>query len=72
VIYIPSFIKINSGIQNFIGEDSQTHRQHGDIISLILFFQNKVSRLKRRVGNYIKDWNWVVYIEPCMVENIHI
>jgi hypothetical protein len=29
--YIPSFLKIGSGIQNLIGRgDSQTHRQHGD------------------------------------------
>jgi hypothetical protein len=27
--------------------DSQTHRQHGDNISVLLFFQNKESRLKR-------------------------
>jgi hypothetical protein len=34
-IYIPSFIKIGSGIQKFIGGDTQTHRQHGDRISLL-------------------------------------
>jgi predicted alpha/beta hydrolase len=28
-------------------EDTQTHRQHGDRISLLLFFQNKASRLGR-------------------------
>jgi hypothetical protein len=36
MIYIPSFIKIASGIQKFMGEgDSQTYRQHGDFISLV-------------------------------------
>jgi hypothetical protein len=30
MIYIPSFIKIGSGIQKLTGRDSQTHRQHGD------------------------------------------
>jgi hypothetical protein len=37
---IPIFIKINSAIQKLIGEytDTQTHRQHGDRISLLLFF----------------------------------
>jgi hypothetical protein len=30
MIYIPSFIKISSGIQRFIRGDTQTHRQHGD------------------------------------------
>jgi hypothetical protein len=33
-IYIPSFIKIGSDIQKLIGVDSQTDRQHGDLISL--------------------------------------
>jgi hypothetical protein len=36
MIYIPSFIKTGLGI----------HRQHGDLISLLSFFQNKESRLK--------------------------
>jgi hypothetical protein len=35
-----------SGIQKFIVENSQTHRQHGDLISLLLFSQNKESRLE--------------------------
>jgi hypothetical protein len=47
IIYIPSFIKIGSGIQKL--RDMQTHRQYGDPISLLLFiyfFQNRESRLK--------------------------
>jgi hypothetical protein len=38
MIYIPSFIKIGSDIQNGGGGDSQaqTYRQHGDRISLLL------------------------------------
>jgi hypothetical protein len=43
---IPSSINIASGIRKLIGGNTQTHRQHGDIISLLLFFQNKESRLK--------------------------
>jgi hypothetical protein len=35
MIYIPSFIKIGSGIQKLIGG---IHRQHGDLISLLSFF----------------------------------
>jgi hypothetical protein len=46
VIYIPSFIKTGSGIQTLIGGDTQTHRQHGDRISLLLVFQNKESGIK--------------------------
>jgi hypothetical protein len=41
MIYIPSFIRISSSIQKLIGE---VHRQHGDLIRLLLFFQNKESR----------------------------
>jgi hypothetical protein len=46
VIYIPSSIKFGSGIQKLIEGDIQTHRQHDNLISLLLFFQNKESRLK--------------------------
>jgi hypothetical protein len=46
MMQIPSFIKIGSGIQKLIWRDTQTHRQHGDRISLLLFFQNKESMLK--------------------------
>jgi hypothetical protein len=35
MIYIPHFIKTGSSIQNVMGRDSQTHRQHGDRISLL-------------------------------------
>jgi hypothetical protein len=42
MIYIPSFIKIGSGILKLTGG---IHRQHGDPISLLLFFQNNESRL---------------------------
>jgi hypothetical protein len=45
VIYTPSFIKIGSGIQKLI-RDTQTHRQQGDLISLLLFFPNKENRLQ--------------------------
>jgi hypothetical protein len=42
VIYIPSFIKFGSGIQKLMGGgihvQTQTYRQHGDRISLHLFF----------------------------------
>jgi hypothetical protein len=48
VIYIPSFIMIGSGIQKLIRGDTQrhTHRQKGDLISLLLFFKNKEISLK--------------------------
>jgi hypothetical protein len=61
MIYIPSFIKIGSGIQKSLGgghiyRHTETHRQKGDIISLLLFLQGKESRLKR-VGNFQRMWN---------------
>jgi hypothetical protein len=34
IIYVPSFMKIGSGIQKLIG-GIHRHRQHGDHISLI-------------------------------------
>jgi hypothetical protein len=37
--HIPSLIKIGSGNQKLIEEE--THRQYGDLISLTLYFQNK-------------------------------
>jgi hypothetical protein len=47
MIYIPSFIKIGSGRHSKVDKgDTQTHRQNGDRVSLILFIQNKESRLK--------------------------
>jgi hypothetical protein len=48
LIYAPSFINIRSAIQKLIGRDTHTdtHRQQGELISLLLFFQNKESRLK--------------------------
>jgi hypothetical protein len=46
IIYIPSFRNIDSGIQRLIRGDSQTYRQDGDRISLLLFFGCKESRLK--------------------------
>jgi hypothetical protein len=50
MLHIPSFIKIGSVIQKLMegGEltDTQTHSQYGDLISILLFFRNKESRLK--------------------------
>jgi hypothetical protein len=47
--YIPGLIQSGSGIQMLMRWKgfADTHRQHGDLISLLLFFQNEESRLKR-------------------------
>jgi hypothetical protein len=39
VIYVPSFIKIGSGIQKLIGGETHTDRQQRDLISLLYFFK---------------------------------
>jgi hypothetical protein len=48
--YVRSFVKISSRIQKLIWGDTHTHRQHGDRISVFLFFQNKESRLMNWKG----------------------
>jgi hypothetical protein len=56
VIYKSNFTKISLGIQKLMEwgrfTHIQTQRQHGDLISLHLFFQNKESGFKtgRRDG----------------------
>jgi hypothetical protein len=58
MICIPSLIKIGSDIQKLIG-GIHRHRQHGDLISLLLFFQNKESRLKmdiKQMDCECEDW----------------
>jgi hypothetical protein len=54
--HIASFINTGSGIQKLMWGrgDSQIHRQHGDIISLLLFSQNRESRPK--IGCEVVDW----------------
>jgi hypothetical protein len=52
MIYIPSFIKIDSGIQKLIRGHAQTRKQAGNLISLVsLIFPNMESRLKRDDSN---------------------
>jgi hypothetical protein len=47
IIYIPNYIETRLAIQKLMGEYAYTYtqRQHGYRISLLLFFQNKKSRL---------------------------
>jgi hypothetical protein len=37
MIYIPSFIKTGSGIEKLLRSGAQTHRHHGDRISIFNF-----------------------------------
>jgi hypothetical protein len=58
MLIIASFVKIGSAIQKLMGGWGYTyrHRQQGDIISSILFFQNMESRLK--VGIFVTAFPW--------------
>jgi hypothetical protein len=39
MLYIPSFLRIGSRIQKLLwGIHIQTHRQHGNLIGVLLFF----------------------------------
>jgi hypothetical protein len=47
VIYVPSFIKIGSGVQKLIAGNTQTHTRTATCYHKpTLFFQNKESRLE--------------------------
>jgi hypothetical protein len=59
--YIPSFIKIGSGIQKMIG--GWLHRQHDDDISLLLFLQNKVNMLINCRSQWPRGLNFLHFTE---------
>jgi hypothetical protein len=41
MIYIPNFIMISLAIQKLIRGDTQTHKQHGNRISLLSIFKTR-------------------------------
>jgi hypothetical protein len=50
MIYVPSFIKIGSGIQKLIGgihRHTNTHRQQRDLIRLLYFFSKEGKEAKK-------------------------
>jgi hypothetical protein len=51
VIYVPSFIKIGSGVQMLIGRDTQTHTD-SNVISLVyyIFFKIRVEVVQTTAG----------------------
>jgi hypothetical protein len=82
VIYIPGFIKIGSGIQKLMGggihrhkhTHTHTHGQQRDLISLLYFFQNKESRLKKAtfvLGTFV-DYAYTHIILICILIIISI
>jgi hypothetical protein len=58
MICIPSFMKTGAGIQKLLGWEinMQTHRQQGDLINLLFFFQKKGRRLKMRCEILVCKW----------------
>jgi hypothetical protein len=63
MIYVPGFINIGSAILKLIGGgETQTHRHHGDRISLFLFFQNRDSRLTRKELSFYLLYNTFIFL----------
>jgi hypothetical protein len=77
MIYVPSFIKIGSGVQKLIGgihrhTQRNTHaRTHGQQFHKpTLFFQNKESRLKMYTARLLENNSICrIFIEPDPTEN---
>jgi hypothetical protein len=72
MIYIPSFIKIVLRIQKLMGgEGGHRHadREHGDLISLFLFFQNKGIRLKfHRCKDIVHAFSYMTHLDYFTLE----
>jgi hypothetical protein len=71
MIYVPSFITIGSGIRKLMGEGgghTQPHKQDGDRTSLLLFFENKESKLKKNRNSFFKKKNkgWVLSLQEIL------
>jgi hypothetical protein len=54
MIYIPSSVKIGSGVQTLIGGDTQTHRHTARLSHKHTFFRNMQSRLKSKCEFYLE------------------
>jgi hypothetical protein len=53
MMYIPNFIKIGPGIQKLMGKrDTETHRQHSDLISQLLYAITTLCTLLPRTLNF--------------------
>jgi hypothetical protein len=46
MVHKPISLNISSGTQELLEGNTQKHRQHGDLISLLLLFENMESMLK--------------------------
>jgi hypothetical protein len=70
MLYIPSFVKVGSKVEPG-GGDLQTHRQHGDLISLLLCFQTKGSRIIKR-DNSVGINNIVVIFYSVRITSLQV
>jgi hypothetical protein len=71
--YIPSIIKIGSAIQKLIEGDTETHRQHGNHISLVLFLAHaRVSVYAPIVGRQRLGKNPLFVARQLLDKNFHI
>jgi hypothetical protein len=50
---VPSFMTTDSAIQNSLGEDTQTYKRRGDIISLLFIKIRKVEQKKEHMCLYV-------------------
>jgi hypothetical protein len=71
VIYVPSFIKIGSGIQKLIG--GGTHAQTATCCHKpTIFFQNKESRLKRSIARNVVGLYYVNDTHTIQIYSIYL
>jgi hypothetical protein len=60
IIHIPSFMKIGAGIQKLM-----THRKQSDLTIMLLFFQNKESRLEGNRHSTVYPQSPFVVLNNC-------
>jgi hypothetical protein len=62
MIYTPSSVKICVGIEKLIWETYGHARQHGDLINLLLFYQNMEIRLNIFMSAICKHRLWYIFV----------
>jgi hypothetical protein len=70
IIYMQIFINIGSVIQKLMG-GIHRHRQHRDLISLLLFFLNKGSRLKGEDSDSELKGGSACCVFVCFISVVH-
>jgi hypothetical protein len=69
MIYIPSFIKIGSGVQNVVEVNSPTHRCLDDLISLLLFFKKYTEGWLKMICTFHALTQFSVYLTIFEITN---